>query len=283
MDRVLAVVVSYKPSPDLVENVKILLEQVPFVVVVDNETSESSGKILSQFSKTNVLVIFNDLNLGVATGFNQGIKWGLEFGYDYFLLMDQDSRPQERMVERLLEVVKSFGNKNQRVLVGPHHEDYERKIDNRPAQEITFTPLLITSGSLMSRELIKEVGLYDDRLFIDHVDHDYCLRVIKNGGLTLKVKSATLLHRFGAGEVKTILGKSFFLQDYSVFRRYYMMRNRIVLYKRYGMFKGDWFWLDANAAIKDIVKLICFENKKKEKLAAVIRGFIDGILWSDSK
>ncbi|HEY8272297.1 MAG TPA: hypothetical protein VIG33_15505, partial [Pseudobdellovibrionaceae bacterium] len=99
----------------------------------------------------------------------------------------------------------------------------------------------------------------------------------------LKVNSAVLLHKFGEARVRKFLGKSFFLQEYSPFRRYYMMRNRIILYKRYGMFKGAWFWLDAKNAIKDLIKLTFFESKKRAKFIAVIKGIVDGLCWRESK
>lgn len=281
MSSVLAVVVSYHPTSEIVENIKSLLHEVSHVVVVDNESSEQSRNLLSLFSKDDVMCIFNDGNNGVAQGFNQGIRWGLENNYGYFLLMDQDSRPVSGMVAKLLEVSESFLKRNQLIIVGPHHEDFDRKIPSFEREEVSLAPLLITSGTLVSKKVIDAIGIYDERLFIDHVDHDYCLRLVKNGGQALKVNSATLLHRFGEARVKTVLGKSFFVQDYTPFRRYYMMRNRIVLYKRYGVFNGEWFWLDCKNALKDIVKLILFEDNKKTKISAFIRGITDGLRWRD--
>lgn len=283
MSATLAVVVSFHPEVSILENVKALLSQVSHVVIVDNESSAQSKEILSALPVNKLTFIFNEDNRGVGEGFNQGIRWGLEKAYEYFLLMDQDSCPESNMVENLLEVTASYAKTKIPVLVGPHHEDFARKIPTTSAELVESVPLLISSGSLLSRALIDQVGLYDERLFIDHVDHDYCLRVLKNGGRCLKVNAAVLLHKFGEAQVKSFLGKSFFLQDYSPFRRYHMMRNRIVLYKRYGMFKGAWFWIDVKIAIKDLIKLTLFERDKKAKFAALIRGFIDGLLWSDAK
>jgi len=281
MSRTVAVLVAYHPEEHLTENVRALLEQVSHVVIVDNESSEGSKKILGKVSRSAVSYIFNESNLGVAKGFNQGIRWGIENGYDYFLLMDQDSRPQEQMVAKLLKAMEAFTLKGQMALVGPHHEDFKRKIPVTSALEVETAPLLITSGSLLSKKIVDKIGFYDERLFIDHVDHDYCLRVIKNGGVCAKVNTAVLQHRFGKAEVRTVLGKSFFLQDYSSFRRYHMMRNRIVLYKRYGVLKDTWFWMDLRSASKDLLKLILFESGKRNKLLAVLKGLVDGLKWKD--
>lgn len=279
MPRTLAIVVAYHPEESLIVNIGALLEQVSHVIIVDNESSEGSKAILQKTAKPAVSFIFNEVNQGVAKGFNQGIRWGIDNGYDYFLLMDQDSRPQERMVERLLEVAEANEKKDQLVLIGPHHEDFDRKIPVTSTAAVETVPLLITSGSLLSRKIIDKIGYYDEWLFIDHVDHDYCLRLTQTGGSCAKVNMATLLHRFGDAEVRTFLGKSFFIQSYSPFRRYHMMRNRIVLYKRYGVLSGAWFWMDLRSAVKDLIKLVLFESDRGPKLRAVIKGGIDGFRW----
>lgn len=281
MSSVLAVVVSFLPDEIILENLKSILLQVSHVVVVDNQSSAQSQRILSMISSDRVTCIFNIENRGVAEGFNQGVRWGLDRGFDYFLLMDQDSKPQRGMVKALLDVVDKSLAGGHLALVGPRHEDFNRKMPLQNVEEVRDVPLLITSGSLLSRKLVNEIGFYDERLFIDHVDHDYCLRLEKSGGICLKVNSAVLLHKFGQAQVRQFLGKCFFLQNYSPFRRYYMMRNRIVLYKRYGMFRGNWFWLDLRSGFVDLAKLVFFEQEKTPKLMAVLRGLRDGILWRD--
>lgn len=275
-------ILTFHPEANTAENIKAILQQVEHIIVVDNESSEHSQKIFKGLPGASISFIYNEKNNGVAQGFNQGMRWGLQNGYDHFLLMDQDSQPKPGMVSALLDAEKKLIEQvGELILLGPQHEDFDRKIPSSHTSEIDRVPLLITSGSLLSKKLIEKIGLYDERLFIDHVDHDYCLRVLKQGGVCVKVHSACLLHRFGEARVASFLGKSFFIQDYSPFRRYHMMRNRMVLYKRYGVFKGEWFWLDLRSATKDLVKLIFFEPRKKTKLLAVAKGIWDGILWQD--
>jgi len=283
MSSTIGIIVSYHPEVDILHNVQEVLKEVSEVVIVDNASSENSKKFLEALPKERVTIIFNTSNRGVAEGFNQGIRWGLERKYQYFVLFDQDSCPQRGMVEKLLEVSDALSKNNPLVLIGPHHEDYDFKTEVDRSEDIISTPLLITSGSLFTKPLIDAIGLYDERLFIDHVDHDYCLRLARRGGQIFRVNSATLLHKFGKAEARKFLGKKFLLQDYSAFRRYFMMRNRIVLYKRYGMFRGAWFRMDLRAAIVDFVKLILFEKNKVPKLRAVFKGIWDGLRWQESQ
>jgi rhamnosyltransferase len=277
----LAVVVTYHPEANIIQNVEKLLKEVSRVVIVDNNSSAETKLFFKNLPAETVNILYNETNRGVAEAFNQGMQWGLKNHFEYFLLMDQDSCPEPGMFEKLFQVCSNYEKNGQWVLVGPRHEDFNRKLLAPITSEISPEPLLITSGSLVSKKLIEKVGFYDNRLFIDHVDHDYSLRIAKSGGQCLRVNSAILLHRFGKAEVKRFLGKAFFLQDYSAFRRYHMMRNRIVLYKRYGMFKGEWFWRDLRSAVVDFIKLVLFETGKIPKLKSVFRGLWDGLCWQD--
>jgi rhamnosyltransferase len=282
MSSVLAIVVTFHPDQNLALNLNALSIEVDEIILVDNGSASAEIQYLESLVNPKVHLIKNIRNLGVGEGFSQGMRWGLEKGFSHFLLMDQDSRPVEGMVQKLRAALQGLSNESSSlVLVGPAHEDFDRKLNKSPSEDLERVELLITSGSLVSRQILEKIGFYDERLFIDHVDHDFCLRLIHFGGSCYKVNSARMLHRFGEAKVKSFLGKSFFLQEYSPFRRYHMMRNRIVLYKRFGMFSGKWFWLDVKVALKDLIKLVLFEGNKLSKLTAVAKGFWDGLRWKD--
>lgn len=279
--RVLGVIVTYHPEASVLLNVNTLLEQVSYVIIVDNESTEQSLNLLSRINRPDrVFFIFNKNNLGVGEAFNQGLRWGIQNEYEYFLLMDQDSYTMPGMVNELVLAAAAKVNAGELVLVGPQHEDFNRKILAKNKIPIESVALLITSGCLIPKSVLDEVGFYDERLFIDHVDHDFAIRVLRKGGSCLKVNSATLMHKFGDAEIRKFFGKTFFIQNYSPTRRYFMMRNRVILYRRYGMFRESWFWLDLRSAVKDLIKLVFFESEKLPKLIGVARGLIHGIYWS---
>jgi len=43
------------------------------------------------------------------------------------------------------------------------------------------TDMLIASGCLIPADVLRDVGLMDDALFIDHVDTDWCMRARARG------------------------------------------------------------------------------------------------------
>jgi len=145
----LAVLVSFHPAEDIIRNVHKTLEQVSKVIVVDNESSKESREILSRLNNDRVDIIYNEMNLGVAAGFNQGVRWGQANGYLWFLLLDQDSCPTDGMVDELLKVANNQGDRGV-VMVGPHHEDFVSKWPPRNPFPIVNVSFAITSGFLLN-------------------------------------------------------------------------------------------------------------------------------------
>lgn len=275
MNGVIAVVLTYHPDGSVLKNIATTLKQVDSVVVVDNQSSVGSQNLLRGLSAeelSRVEYIWNKDNEGVAKGFNQGIQKALEFGASWILLLDQDSEITAGMVDVLLNAHAKNSSENDLVLVGPRY-------GVRPQDkhlELREVPFLITSGTLVSKGVVEKVGLYREDFFIDHVDHEYCLRMKRLGGRCFQIESAFLNHHFGASRKVSFLGFEFWVQDYSPTRRYYMMRNRVLLYRMYGGVIQRWCWVDGFAAFKDLVKMLIWEKCKFRKVCAIIEGIRDG-------
>src|SRR5262249_61559582 len=91
--RVCAVVVSYHPDVDLLEQaLSALRSQVDHLVVVDNG---SSREVLDWLERRGTQLSFEIVplgrNTGVATALNHGIRSARERGCAHVLLIDQDS------------------------------------------------------------------------------------------------------------------------------------------------------------------------------------------------
>ena len=137
--------------------------------------------------------------------------------------------------------------------------------------------VLISSGSLFSRSLLEEIGLHDQPLFIDYVDHDICLRALKRGFRNFKVYDAILDHRFGDSDPVTLLGRRVYLANYSPMRHFHASRNRIIVIRRHGF--GRWFWEDVWFTSKVWVKVLLLEDDKGRKIGAALRGVWAGLRY----
>ena len=87
---------------------------------------------------------------------------------------------------------------------------------------------IISSGSLISVAVINEVGLMDESLFIDYVDHEWCWRAVAKGYKCGMLKNLYLEHK---------IGYSLNIASYSInvsapTRYYYQYRNYFYLLGR---------------------------------------------------
>ena len=96
--------------------------------------------------------------------------------YEYALLIDQDSKLFPETVNKLrkcLESDEKFLSHVQRIDVN--------SATNENLLHNTKILTCVTSGSLLRLKHVKEVGYHEEKLFIDMVDHEYCLRASSMG------------------------------------------------------------------------------------------------------
>ena len=92
MEKVLVVFVNYNGMKDTVEAIQSV-ENSNYqadIIVVDNASLLNEAELLKeQFPK--IQIIRSLENLGFSGGNNLGIKYGLENGYDYIILLNNDT------------------------------------------------------------------------------------------------------------------------------------------------------------------------------------------------
>jgi rhamnosyltransferase len=97
--------------------------------------------------------------------------------------------------------------------------------------------LLITSGTLLNLKLFNEIGRFDEALFIDLVDFDYCIRAQLAGYRIIQFTDVTLVHKLGTtarrSSIKTLYLVKKQKRLYVPLRCYYMFRNMLYLKTKY--------------------------------------------------
>lgn len=275
--QVAAVVLAYRPDSGIVRNIEKLSAQADSVYVVNNSAEdEATAAVLAPLTAyESVTVIDQPGNVGVAAGFNAGMRRAVADGFDYVWIFDQDSTVADGM---LVELLRAFDDPGAPVAIaGPalRAEETGHLYDGESSSGVADQTTLISSGALFSRSALEKIGLHDERLFIDYVDHDISLRARRAGFRVVKVYDTVLDHRFGASIPSTFLGRRIYLSNYSPMRHYYMTRNRVVMVRRHGL--GRWFWEDAAYATKSWVKVLLCEKNRNRKIGAAIRGAIAGV------
>ena len=94
-----SVIVTYNPDDSLINNVRRIASFSYKVIIVDNGSNEVDALFRSlQAEISNLRVVVNASNLGIAKALNIGIKSALEFAPKWIFTFDQDSLPYPEFV-----------------------------------------------------------------------------------------------------------------------------------------------------------------------------------------
>jgi rhamnosyltransferase len=266
--RIAAVVVLYRPTSELFDNLRSYAGAVEELYLVDNTEAALPDLEARLAGLPGVRYLPNHANLGIARALNIGAEHALAAGFDLLLTLDQDSAAAPDMVARMLECLA--GRELDRVgMISPFHVT---KSGHQPGHELcqdVMTPM--TSGCLLNLRAYRAVGPFLDELFIDFVDNEYCLRLRKHGYQVLRANLARLNH--SVGDTKKF--GPFIATNHSPLRRYYKTRNRFLVFRRYlGDFPGHCLF-DLVRLAKEIASIVLFEGEKTAKLHMIWLGWCD--------
>jgi rhamnosyltransferase len=272
MTRIAALVILYNPDKNILDNINSYINQVEKVIIVDN--SELSNEVLLANSTfKNFEYIFNNSNIGVAAALNIGAKMAVEQGFDYLLTMDQDSKAEVGMVNMLVNLMQSY----ERVgIVAAEPFDSDIQIptdsDNLYIKDVLFT---ITSGNLLNLAAYKDVGGFFEELFIDYVDHEYCLRLNKNNYKIIRTNKVLIFHKLGNSNRKKFFRWTFYPSHHPPLRLYYRTRNRFFVDKLYKKSFPEYVKRDRRNFIRELFEIIAFEKNVWKKIKMIYQGYID--------
>lgn len=279
MCKVAAIIVSYNPDSNLFDSINLLLNQVEKVIIVDNGSKEKYVKYIKSINEDKIEIILNKENLGIATALNIGVRKALENGYEWILTMDQDSKASPDMVKKMFNVYNSINREERKDILSIFPNFVDERIqsieENSNINSYEYVDADITSGNLLRKEVFEKVGFFDDSLFIDLVDTDFCMRLNEKGIKMIKIRDAVLYHSLGESKtIKGILG-SFNTSNHSALRRYYMTRNRFYIWEKYKGLNSFTLNRDKKLFKKEFVKIILGEKDKVNKIKMVLRGYKD--------
>jgi rhamnosyltransferase len=269
MPDFLGLVVLYRPDDQVAERVLTYLEEVSLLLVIDN--SETASPVLNKLSQMSprITVIENGSNLGIARALNQGRAYGLANGFKWLLTMDQDSYFEQGAMRRMKEYLQSVPD-----LPGILSPFHHTPGGNLPTKDKATKNLRITmtSGNLLNLAASSHCGEFEEKLFIDSVDHEYCLRLRRNGYLITRINDAILEHNLGEVTFHRLLFMKLKTTNHKAARRYYMTRNRLFVINRYLMFDPHFAWRELTELAKAFWAVGLFEDQKREKTFAMMRG-----------
>jgi rhamnosyltransferase len=278
-ESVCAVIVTYHPSARMLENMPDVLTQVNGLVVVDNGSNADEVEPLRKASQTQGFhLIENKENLGVAEALNQGVRFAKSEGFAWVILFDQDSRITGGFIDLMLTAWKSHPQRERVCSIHPRYVDPETGHEGKVQRAEDGGPVKsMTSGSLMVTWIFDKIGWFASEYFIDEIDTEYCFRIRAAGYLLADSRDAVLLHNVGHPEKQTILGFSFRPTYHNATRRYYMSRNRLVVYRRYFRKFPRWVLQSMSESFRETVKCFLGEQDRARKFRNLLLGTWDGL------
>ena len=257
------------------------------IVLVDNgSTDDSVDAILKQHP--DVTLLQTGENLGYAGGNNVGIRWALEQGADYILLLNNDTIVATDLLSAFVSAAKllpsgsilgakiyfydkpdtlwfaggrwrSESNSFEHIGYGqPDSDEFNHKIE---VDYITGCALFANAATF------KEIGLLDDTFFLTYEETDWCYRAKAKGHKCIVIPEAKLWHK---------VSSSFGGAD-SPLVNYFMTRNKLLWAKKHlsflirmellqdgllsfqGILLPAWIWTNADLPLGKKI-LWCFST-----------------------
>lgn len=295
MKELAIILLNYNNVEDTLECVRSIEENYSekcTIIVVDNMSSDNSKEILIK-NEDRYKLILNDVNEGFAHGNNIGIKWAMSQGFEYVMLLNNDTLVAKQSIERMMMAIKKdkkIGIVSPRIMYYPNKENIwfdGGQIDwfkfivlhknmNKNINDITenkdneeFVDFITGCCMLIRREVIDSIGYLPEEYFMYYEDVDYCVRVKDSGFKLVNIKDSIIYHKVSSssGGEDSPFSIKWGTRNRIIFMNKYKQRVSVIKY--YG---GVLFFYTTR-----IVKLINYKLKgDKQRFNAIIDGIKAG-------
>jgi rhamnosyltransferase len=283
-ENICAIIVTFNPQGDLESRVLSIFHQVGCVLIVDNLSNSNTVLLIKDIcSRYNINFIINDKNYGIATALNKGVQWATNNNFKWIMTFDQDTVVKDDIVNQLINSYYDCSFKEKIAIIGSHYENPNNISPNMHSQSsydklYVEAKFVITSGSLMPIKIFNDIGYFRDDFFIDFVDIEFCLRARSKGFKVIKTKKASMIHDIGTTSMHRMLWKKTGTSNHSPIRRYFIMRNHILVLKEYFLFDPKFLICSIIDRIQSLILIYFFEKDRSLKIKYSMLGLFDGIL-----
>jgi rhamnosyltransferase len=260
------------------------MPQVSEIIIVDDGDSEENViRLFRWFNRFSKITVWHQTsNSGIAAALNAGVKIAQEKGYKWVLTLDDDSIPDNDMVERLFKYLDRIEGSQPVGIIGMKPANNSRT-DSLPGRGNYSYPWLdkrgiITSGSLFSLQTYVAVGSFREEFFIDSVDYDFCMRARAKGFRVIQVQEYGFKHSLGQNEKSKIGIFTINSASHSPSRLCFAFRNSTILAIEYFLRDPLYSCAVALSQFKTVMRIVFLQKNKGKKLIGIIRGYVAAIL-----
>lgn len=231
MNKISAIVITFKPDLSRLRAlVNGLAIQGVHVLIINNGDAFE----LSFEDQWSVDIFHLGFNAGLGFATNYGVKICSNLGSTHVMLCDQDTLFSKDyisemtkyfesgfsvLVPRYFDVISGFEAKSFK----ESHQDHRLLIDHSTPTPVTQA---IASGMIIEIGVFQKQFFFNEELFIDWVDFEWCWRV-RAAGLKIGLCESVLIHHTLGDHCRNIFGKKINLRN--PLRHYYITRNAVFL------------------------------------------------------
>ena len=283
---IFSIIVLYKTDLDFFKKVLAAHQENFSDIILVNNSAEISFEL---FQSSQVRIIDNPGNIGLASALNVGILEAKKQGAEMVGMFDQDTLLPEDFLQNMLKHINDYQGQKKPALFSPvffNHvtDDYGSIINFKPfrlirskpdkQESVTHPQYVITSGSFIPISVLDEVGLMREELFIDFVDIEWCLRARAKGYEVVSFTQIEIAHHLGDSSV-SFMGTNYPI--HSPLRMYYYFRNAIYLYR---LREIDWNWrlVDATRNLFRFLFYMLFVKNRLTYFRYIMKGYYHGFI-----
>lgn len=274
---VAAGIVTFNPNiQKLDRNMSAIIGDVGCLYVFDNNSSnieEIRALVIhhNQAERTDrIKLTESQENIGVAGALNRLFSRAESDDYEWIVSLDQDSEMLTGTISLYSCYMPAYDS-----LTSLRKDRHVRSfVDGDGSVEEIVN--CITSGNAVRIKAWRLTGGFNENLFIDMVDVDFCYRLRRAGYKIGRINTAGFVHEMGEedGYVR-LLGKEHFTGNYNAFRKYYIFRNLVYVIHKYRIWKGYYSY---KRLLMLFVATLLFERDKASRIRSEVKGIADGIL-----
>ena len=290
MKELAIILLNYNNVNDTLECVKSIedyYERECTIIVVDNKSTDNSKEKLLE-NEYRYKLILNDVNEGFAQGNNVGIKWAIKEGYEYIMLLNNDTLITKNSIENMIEEIKKdkkIGIVSPRIMYYPEkekiwfdggkidwfkfivvHYNMGNNIKSSLKNNNEIVDFITGCCMLIRRDVIEEVGYLPEEYFMYYEDVDYCVKVSEAGYKLVNIKESIIYHKVSSSSGG----------EDSPFSIKWGTRNRIIFMNKY-KYKVSLIKYYSSILFFYLTRLLKLINYRAKRDKARFNAIIEGI------
>lgn len=198
------------------------------IVIVDNNSTDGTREYLqSLHGQGSIHCIFMESNTGSAGAISRAMTYGLsKNAYEYFWVLDDDTFYAPNALKDLVENIELTPF----VMLGLHGANFRMgtKVFVDPAIKLQEVDYAMIDGAIIKADVVRKLGPLCEEFFMMCDDHEYSIRIRKNGYRIGVLKN-------GADDRQLLGGGGQFTRA-TLWRNYYSARNHTFIIKKHFSF-----------------------------------------------